>query len=241
MEHPDKNDNIDQDNDHQMKTINDSWLETYQNVGALWIHDNNPEHPHVILTSGLHSGTFFNTDRLIENPVLLERACLDLIRLLERTIDLTKVDRVVGPAMGAIIIAYNIALNINKSQKNSKHHCLFGYTEKENSTTSERRMTFRRFSVKPKERVLVVEDVLTTGNSVELTCKAIEQAGGVVENAIGILVNRSGSIHLNNRIITSLIKHEAPQWKQSECPLCRIGSQPLKPKEIEAWSALVTK
>lgn len=222
-----------------MQTTSEVWIEKYRQVGALWIHNGDPGQPHVCLTSGLHSGAFFNTDRVIENPTLLDEACFELMNLLEESTDLARVNRVVGPAMGAITIAYNMALNINKSRGETKPPCLSAYTEKEGHSASENKMVFKRSSIRRGEIVLVVEDVLTTGNSVRLTCRAIEQAGGVAEDVIGVLVNRSGLTDLDGRTIVSLINHTAPQWKPEKCLLCTQGSKALRPKEIKNWSALV--
>ena len=222
-----------------MQKTSEIWIEKYRQVGALWIHNGNPKQPHVCFTSGLHSGKFFNTDRIIENPLLLDEACSELINLLEQSTNLARVNRVVGPAMGAITIAYNMALNINKSRGDTELPCLFAYTEKEISPTGKEKMIFKRFSIRQGERVLVVEDVLTTGKSVKLTCRAIEQAGSVVEGVIGVFVNRSDLTDLDGRTIVPLIKHTAPQWKPKECPLCARGSKALRPKEIKNWSALV--
>lgn len=223
-----------------MQTTSEVWIEKYRQVGALWIHNGDPIQSHVCLTSGLHSGAFFNTERIIENPPLLDEACFELMNLLEQSTGLARVNRVVGPAMGAITIAYNVALNINRSRGDAKPQCLFAYTEKEISPTGKEKMIFKRSSIRQGERVLVVEDVLTTGNSVRLTCRAIERAGGVVEGIIGVLVNRSGLTDLNGKTIVSLINHPAPQWKPKKCPLCKQGSKALRPKEIKNWSALVT-
>ncbi|MBX4210805.1 hypothetical protein KW783_02415 [Candidatus Parcubacteria bacterium] len=81
-------------------------IRVYQEKDALWIHDGNPKRPHALLTSGKHSGGFFNSKLVTEDPELLQEAAANLgVRLLSAHLESNLVDRVVGPATGATKLA----------------------------------------------------------------------------------------------------------------------------------------
>ena len=84
----------------------------------------------------------------------------------------------------------------------------------------------------------MVEDVLTTGGSVDLTAEAVTNAGGVVLPFVIILVNRSGLTEVNGKKIVALIDRPMPMWTPDECPLCKQGSEALRPKGTENWDRL---
>ena len=212
------------------------YIKEYQKRGALWIHDNNPKRPHALLTSGKHSNGFFNSTPIIQEPALLHIACYDLLwdlptRLIEigykptsskvslRLCDLG-IHWVFGSAMGAVNIAYEIA---------GQHGCKAGYTEPV-IESGEKKMIIKRFNVQEGERVLVVEDVMTTGGTTKKTIKALEERGARILPVIPLLVNRSGKKRLMKKTIKALIDHPMPMWKPEECPLCRQGSEAIRPK-----------
>ena len=212
-----------------------NWIEQYSQKGALWIHDGNPKRPHALLTSGKHSSGFFNSELVLEDSFLLDSACVELsMELRKQGLDLGEVDRVVGPAMGAITIAHEMAYHI---AVHSKRSCLRAYTEKETDGDS-KKMVFKRTSIHQGERILLVEDVLTTGGSVDLTAEAVTNAGGVVLPFVIILVNRSGLTEVNGKKIVALIDRPMPMWTPDECPLCKQGSEALRPKGTENWDRL---
>ena len=199
------------------------WIELLRQINALWIHDNNPRRPHALLTSGKHSNGFFNGSLAICNPDLLNQLCKALIR----QVDLTRLQApqlVVGSAMGAITIAYEIARQLDdKTQA--------GFTEKAGDL-----MELKRFPIKPGHRVLVVEDVLTTGGTTKKTIDGIKKADGNILPFILVLVNRSGLSQIDDYKLISLIDHHLPIWTPEECPLCQMGSIALRPKDN--WEAL---
>lgn len=138
----------------------DGWISQYQQKGALWIHDGNPQRPHALLTSGKHSNGFFNSELVMEDSILLDEACFDLLKLLEgEGVTLNDVDRVVGPAMGAITLAHDISRHIGRARD---RFCLRAYTEKA-TDGDEKLMVFKKTAIREGERILAAEDVLTTG------------------------------------------------------------------------------
>lgn len=213
----------------------DGWISQYQQKGALWIHDGNPQRPHALLTSGKHSNGFFNSELVMEDSLLLDEACFDLVKLLEREgVTLNDVDRVVGPAMGAITLAHDVSRHIGRVRD---RFCLRAYTENEPAGNSFV-MAFKKTKIRSGERVLPVEDVLTTGGSVNLTADAVELDGGVILPFVAVLVNRSGLSDASGKKIVALIDRQMPMWEPDDCPLCKEGSEAIRPKGAENWARL---
>jgi orotate phosphoribosyltransferase len=213
----------------------DDWIRTYKKKGALWIHDGKPKRPHALLTSGKHSNGFFNSELVMEDSYLLDRACQDIVELIQvHGMDIVGIERVVGPAMGAITLAHDIARHISHEYGRS---CLRAYAEKEMNGDG-KRMVFKRTTIQPKELVLLVEDVLTTGESIELTAAAVTAALGYVLPYVAVLVNRSGLKYVGDKQIVALIDHPMPMWIPDECPLCKEGSAAIRPKSKENWALL---
>lgn len=224
----------------------EEWYETYQQYNAIWTHDNNPERPHALLKGGEHSSGFFNSELVMEDPVVLKHAAADLVKLLEDTTntDLDTVNRIVGPAMGGITLASDIAFKVNE-WRNSRYdfpRCLRAYTEKKDDGPDSP-MFFNKTNIRPGEHIVLVEDVLTSGGSVGRTAKAVLEKGGVILPFVLVLVNRSGLKEVDGRLIIALIDRHMPKWDPNkvECPLCKIGSKALRPKENENWAALNAK
>ena len=213
-----------------MKT-QEHWLDVLNQKKAIWLYNGKPSASHALLTSGNHSNGFVNSGIIAEDPRLLDEACAVLVeKLRQKRLDIGEADRVVGPAMGAITLANLIALNIAKKRHRT---CFTSYTEKvvvgENKI-----MRFARSQPRSGEMVLVTEDVLTTGSSVKSVIQAIE---GLSDPTIGILpyilvlVNRSGLAEIDGREIIALIDRPMIIWSPEDCPLCKGGSQAIRPKE----------
>lgn len=212
------------------------WVDEYQKLGALWMHDGNPRRPHALLTSGKHSSGFFNSGLVTSDPRLIVEACVDLAGAVCEQVNVQAINYVVGPAMGAIVIAHCLARALNITDR----PCLSSFTEKEASPDDPRRMVLKRTSLQLGDEVLVVEDVLTTGGSAEQTIEAVTVAGGHAAPVVAVLVNRSGlSVVRGGRRIVALIDHPMPTWKPEECPMCRgLGSEAIRPKGAENWARL---
>ncbi len=209
------------------------WFDKYRELGALWVHDGNMLRPHVLLTSGAHSNGFFNSSLVFEIPAVAERAAADLVRLFaDFRFPTIWPDRVVGPAMGAITLAHEIARQIEIREASP---CTMSFAEKVNDGAD---MAFTRTGPKFGERVLCVEDVLTTGGSVRKMVRAVEEAGGQVMPYILVLVNRSGEVSVDGRKIVPLIERHMPSFAPGPCPLCQGGSEAIRPKGADNWTRL---
>ena len=166
---------------------------------------------HFQLTSGLHSPRYLQCALVLQYP---EHAEFVGRELAEKFSD-DRVDAVVAPAIGGIIVAHETARAIGV-------RALF--TEREAGV-----MTLRRgFRLSRGERVLVVEDVVTTGGSTRETIEAVIDADGVVIGA-GSMVDRSGgSVDVGVRR-QSLLTLDVPAYEPSNCPLCKEGVPHIKP------------
>ncbi len=220
----------------------EDWVKIYEDRGALWLHGGNPKMPHALLSGGDHSNGFFNSGIIAEDPFLLASAA-DQLReqLFMEGVDLDLVNRVVGPAMGAITWAHSMAERITAYRQgpNAKP-CLFAYTVKKEEW-GRKWMEFDRTKVLLGESVLLVEDVLTSGASAMKAAAAVEKVGGIVLPYFIVLVNRSFEKEVDGKKIISLIHKPMTNWKSDECLLCKEGSEAIRPKEAGNWARLNAK
>ncbi|MFZ5644457.1 MAG: orotate phosphoribosyltransferase [Bacillota bacterium] len=166
---------------------------------------------HFLLTSGRHSDRYFQCAMVLQHPKYCEVLCRDLARKFSGE----KVETVIGPAMGGIVMSYEVARALSARSL---------FTERENG-----KMTLRRgFSIAPGERVLVVEDVITTGGSVKEVIEYVKASGGIVVGA-GVLVNRSGGSVDLGVPTESLLEIPAVSYTPEDCPLCGQGIPFIKP------------
>ncbi len=190
----------------------------FQDNGAIWIHDGNAKRPHALLTSGLHSNGFVNCTFITQQPSLLQQivsAPDGLASLLPKE----KPEWIIGSAFGAITLAHSIALHTGSRA---------GFTEKDGDL-----MKLSRFEVIPSDRVLVVEDTISTGGSTLKTMAGILKAGVPEQNILPFivcLVNRSGKNNLAGKEIRALLTLQIHTWQPEECPLCQEGSSAVRPK-----------
>ena len=169
---------------------------------------------HFLLASGRHSDRYVEKFELLRRPRLVEAACAELIRRLPwRDIDV-----IAGPTTGGILLAYEVARQLG---------ALAAYAERAEAGAAQR--VFRRGTTFPQgARVLVVDDILTTGGSVRETLAAL-QAYPVVTLGVAVLVDRSTSpVELGVPLI-ALARFEIASWDAAECPLCQEGLPLVKP------------
>lgn len=166
---------------------------------------------HFLLTSGLHSGKYLQCAQLLQYPDATEKAVGELAKRFKEV----GIETVVGPAMGGIIISYEMARQLGARSI---------FAEREDG-----KMTFRRgFTIKPGEKVLVVEDVVTTGGSVKEVISLIKELGGEVA-AVAALVDRSGGKVDFGVPAHYLLDLEVKAYAPDECPLCKDGIPIVKP------------
>jgi orotate phosphoribosyltransferase len=142
-------------------------------------------------------------------------------------------DCVVGPAMGAITLAHEMARSLSKETDKPVFR---SYVEKKDDGT----MGFKKATFKQGSIVVLIEDVITTGISTRKTAEAVTQAGGKIIPIVLCLVNRSGQEVIDDRTVVSLISKDLPTWAPEKCPLCEQGSEAIRPKG-ENWKRLTAK
>jgi len=166
---------------------------------------------HFVLTSGLHSPRYIEKFRVLEQPHYTEMLCKEIAS--KFMIDSITV--VVGPMTGGIILAY-------ETGRQAGTRAIF--TERVDG-----KMKFRRgFTISPEDRVLIVEDIITTGGSVVEVIDAVKKYKSKIAG-IGALVDRSNGKVNFGYPFKPLIKMDVVVYKPEECPLCKNGVPLNKP------------
>ncbi len=179
-------------------------LDIYRNTGALLTG-------HFLLSSGLHSDRYLQSALVLQQPDIATKLCSALAAHFKDQ----KIEVVIAPALGGVFVSQETARALGV-------RALFA--ERVNGE-----LTLRRgFTINPGERVLVVEDVITTGKSTRETIEVVKKAGGSVIAAAS-LVDRSGGKAELGVPYKSLVTLEVPTYTAETCPLCRAGSAPVKP------------
>jgi orotate phosphoribosyltransferase len=169
---------------------------------------------HFLLTSGLHTDLFLLCAQVMQYP----RELTPIASAMAMPYRSEAVEVVVGPAVGGIILAYEIARQLN----------VRGIFAEKNGAG---RMVLRRgFTLRPGERAIVVEDALTTGGSTRSVIDAVREAGAEVVG-VAVLVDRSGGTVDVGVPIHALLTMRIEAWPPSACPLCRAGIPLVVPKD----------
>lgn len=163
---------------------------------------------HFLLSSGRHSNAYCQMAKLQQYPDKAAEALAGVAKELEKF----DIDVVVGPAMGGIVYAYEIARQMGKRSI---------FTERVDNE-----MTLRRgFEIKKGERCIIMEDVVTTGKSSLETKRVIEEHGGVVVGIACVVDRSKGTSPL--QVVASALALDLPNWDESECPVCKEGKIPV--------------
>ena len=160
---------------------------------------------HFQLSSGLHSPNYVQCARLLEHP----RNAKAIGESLSTKLRNVKADKIVAPALGGVVIGYTVAEALRIPMV---------FTERKEGA-----MTLRRgFRIRQGERVVIVEDVVTTGKSTRETAKVVESHGGVVAGFASIL-NRSGRENPFDGPYAALMSLALDTYDEGSCPLCGKG------------------
>jgi len=166
---------------------------------------------HFKLTSGNHSSSYVQCALLLAQP----KYAFEFMRDIADHFINEDIDTVVSPAVGGIIVSYEVAKLLGKRSM---------FFERENGI-----MTLRRgFNIEKGENILIVEDVITTGGSVREVEKVVREKGGVVKGFSSIVNRSNGRFDPDVQYYYSL-KLDIPIYKQADCPLCKKGIPIRKP------------
>ena len=164
-------------------------------------------HGHFLLTSGLHSPHYVEKFNVLQHPKYTEILCKAMAEKFKDQ----DIDTVVGPVTGGILLAHETGKALGTRAI---------FTERENG-----KMTFRRgFSLKKGERVLIVEDIVTTGGSIKEVIDVVREFEGIPV-AVAMLVDRSnGKVQFDGVPCTALLHMDVEAYTPEECPLCKEGT-----------------
>lgn len=179
-------------------------IEILKTVGAL-------QEGHFRLTSGRHSDRYFQCAKIFQEAQYSEELCAALAEKFKDA----EVDLVIGPAIGAVIMSYEMGRQLGVRNI---------FAERENGAMSIR----RGFFVPQGARVLVVEDVVTTGGSVREVIDLVRETGGEVIG-VGSIVDRTGGKIDFGVPYASVVSFDVVSYEEEECPLCKQGLPIVKP------------
>lgn len=159
---------------------------------------------HFKLTSGRHSQYYVEKFNVLQQPKYTEKLCQAIAEHFKDE----KIETVVGPVTGGIILAHEVGKALNTRAI---------FTERVDG-----KMTFRRgFTLHEGERVLIVEDIVTTGGSVKEVIDVVKNFGGVPV-AVGLLVDRSGGkVNFGDVPNFALLHMDVETFEPENCPLCK--------------------
>lgn len=197
-------------------------MRMFEKAGAI-------RHGHFELSSGLHSGTYVQCALVLQYPRFAEKLGQGLAALFSDA----RIDAVVSPAMGGLIIGQEVARALPAAADVVGGGVPAMFVERDASGT----MCLRRgFAMQPDMHVLVVEDVWTTGGSTLETISVVEEAGGRVV-AVGALIDRSSPKVEFPVESNALLELQIESYEPDDCPLCRQGTAAVKPGSRFARSA----
>jgi orotate phosphoribosyltransferase len=177
-------------------------IEILKEVGALL-------EGHFLLSSGRHSNRYCQCAKLLQYPDKAEK----VLKVVADKVKDMDIDLVVGPAMGGIVVAYELGRQLGKPAI---------FTEREDG-----KMTLRRgFEIKPGQKVLITEDVVTTGKSSMETAEVIRSFGAEVVGIAAVVDRSNGCAELP---VYGAVQLEIESFEESECPLCKENIPYVKP------------
>lgn len=166
---------------------------------------------HFLLTSGLHSPQYFQCAKVLQYPKYLHLLSGEIAKHFEYS----EIELVISPAIGGIVVGTEVGRMMDARTI---------FAERENNSMQLR----RGFEIKKGERVLVVEDVVTTGGSVNEIIQLVKEAGAKLAG-VGFIVDRSNGKKLFNTKAYSVLQMDVVAYKPEECPMCKDGTPAVKP------------
>ena len=175
---------------------------TNREIEDLFVESGALKEGHFKLTSGLHSSRYVDKFKILSKPRLASPLMTEMAERWKSN----NIELVVGPAVGGIILSYEIARQLG---------CDGIFLERKNGKMA----LSRGFSIEKSQRILIVEDVVTTGGSVNEVCEVLRQLGGEIAG-ISLMVDRSGGKVDFGIKTDSLLQLELELFEPESCPMC---------------------
>ena len=166
---------------------------------------------HFLLTSGLHSPHYFQCAKVLQYPKYLHLFAGEIVKYFEER----EIELVISPAIGGIVVGTEVGRMLEARTI---------FAERENGVMSLR----RGFGIKKGERVLVVEDVVTTGGSVKEIIELVKKAEAALAG-VGYIVDRSNGKTTFDAKTFSILQMDVVTYTPESCPLCKEGTPAVKP------------
>ena len=168
---------------------------------------------HFILSSGLHSPQYVQCAQLLSKPDKAHKICVALSEKINQ--EFKEIDLILSPAMGGVIIGYEIGKLLKKDTI---------FSERVNGEFKLR----RDFTIKKNQKVLIVEDVITTGKSSLECSKIVDNLGGIIIG-YACIIDRSNEQTLIKKKIISQVKLNIPTYKEEDLPKDLSSIKAIKP------------
>ncbi len=206
----------------------------FDRCDAIWLHDGDPKKPHAELTSGMCSNGFFDCLRVLRNPSLCEILATQLAKRLKQS-GIESADWVIGSPYAAITFSYEVAKALD---------AVHAFTEKDPNDPAGKKMVWRRMAISKGETVISIEELITTAGTFREVRRAVVEGNPNPVDflpVVGTLVHRPPKLPADYGDIKVIPLIEEKVWavKPEECPLCKAGSQRLRPKTH--WKELTGK
>ena len=187
----------------------DRLLSIFRETGALL-------EGHFLLTSGLHSNQYFQCAKVLQHPRYCEELCQEIAgRFRQEPIEV-----VIAPALGGIVVGQEVGRQLGVRTM---------FTERKDGAMQLR----RGFAINAGERVLVCEDVVTTGGSVREVIQIVRDLGGTVSGVASIVDRSGGTVRFDldeaSGAQFAVMTLQAQAFPPASCPLCKEGTPAIKP------------
>ena len=181
---------------------------------------------HFELRSKLHSDRYFQCANVLRYPRIAAKLCDEVVAKMNAACNIGKIDGVISPAVGGILVGHEVARALDTK-------CVFAEKVQDEGVDATgkpiTKLAMRRFTLKPGERYVVAEDVVTKGGRVQETIDLVKAAGCEVA-AVCLLVDRSaGKVTFDGIPMFSLMQMTPETWTAEECPMCKAGGKPCHP------------
>ena len=160
---------------------------------------------HFLLTSGRHSDVYIEKFRILENPCALDDVCWEMAEIVKND----NIDLVLGAAIGGILVSGGVGRHLGV-----KHI----FCERVNGTMKLR----RGFSIKKGNRIVIVEDIITTGGSVMELIKLAEDQGAKIVHVVNLVDRSTRDVDIKVPS-TAILTFPSKSWEPENCPLCKQG------------------